>query len=750
MIISIINATQLPRQKIQEVIRAVNRQLQEEFKNYWHKDVELRLEGWTGEELNPDVPLQIRGDAVLYLCDGENEDAYGYHNLTNYGVPYGYIFTKLSALMEENWSVTLSHEALELAMDAEVNLLAQGPHPDPDEGGRPVYHWYELCDAVQDETYFIDSIEVSNFLLPLYFTEGEEHLNHNDYLGNRVPSFGVNEGGYAGFFDPLTGKHEKFSFPHDKKAINRQQAKAEFSEANRSTRRNAGDLLTNTSQVYCEAITFEIAAETASLSTANYLARTLLGDSWRVQQCSGDACEYDALYIGKNRLSFATAWQLCHEVTDQHQVEWAEPSFVAPIAGETDAPDDDAMMIRRSSLGNAAHKAGTEQQDWALRDCKVPEAWDFIRAQGKRPGDGVTIGHPDSGFNLHKEMDLDRVLLNFDRDFLDGDDDAQTRKIKNGSHGLATASVIMSGNSNVNDGLQGPALFSNIVPLRVTKPAKLRAAPVLLWGGMRRLRDAVDYASKIKCGVISMSLGGLPSRSLRKAIKRATKSGVIVLAAAGNRVGTVVWPARYSETIAVAASNIDREAWQGSCRGKAVDITAPGESVPRATINKNGDEVVARSSGTSYAVAITAGVAALWRSFHQQALQEIDPAQINETFRQALKKTAAAGELPAGRNFGAGILDAEALLRLPFQRADNHAAQKNDSVRGQLVDANDNRANDFDAGLQAELLSANALFAVLQIEGSNNLGARDTKEIRNPFSSAFSTRLQTALRSVDL
>jgi hypothetical protein len=50
MIISIINATQLPRQQIQDVIRAVNRQLQEEFKMYWHKDVELRLEGWTGEE----------------------------------------------------------------------------------------------------------------------------------------------------------------------------------------------------------------------------------------------------------------------------------------------------------------------------------------------------------------------------------------------------------------------------------------------------------------------------------------------------------------------------------------------------------------------------------------------------------------------------------------------------------------------------------------------------------------------------
>ena len=117
----------------------------------------------------------------------------------------------------------------------------------------------------------------------------------------------------------------------------------------------------------------------------------------------------------------------------------------------------------------------------------------------------------------------------------------------------------MSGAVDTDNEISGPALHSDIVPLRVTKKGLFLPAPVLLMGGMRRLRDAIDFAVSIDCHVISMSLGGLPSKAVRKAVRRAIDANVIVLAAAGNRVETVVWPARYPETIAVAASNINNE-----------------------------------------------------------------------------------------------------------------------------------------------------------------------------------------------
>ena len=79
-----------------------------------------------------------------------------------------------------------------------------------------------------------------------------------------------------------------------------------------------------------------------------------------------------------------------------------------------------------------------------------------------------------------------------------------------------------------------------------------------------------------------MSLGGIWSRSLRAAIQRAVARDVIVLAAAGNCVGLVVWPAAYPETLAVGGTNIADKKWKGSSSGSAVDFSAPAEFVWRA------------------------------------------------------------------------------------------------------------------------------------------------------------------------
>jgi hypothetical protein len=56
-------------------------------------------------------------------------DALGYHDKNDGGIPYGFVFTELWRQLKESWTVTLSHEALELIGDPEGNLLIQGPHP---------------------------------------------------------------------------------------------------------------------------------------------------------------------------------------------------------------------------------------------------------------------------------------------------------------------------------------------------------------------------------------------------------------------------------------------------------------------------------------------------------------------------------------------------------------------------------------------------------------------------------------------
>ena len=148
---------------------------------------------------------------------------------------------------------------LEMAIDPEVNLYATGPHPE--DPSRQILHWYELCDAVQAETYEIDGVEVSNFVLPLYFTGRDEHHNHNDFLGNSLPSFGVAPGGYIGYLDPATGETKFYVPSRDGLSGERKAKRDRFSASHWSTRHqrdNVGDSDAALGQIHCVCISFEV------------------------------------------------------------------------------------------------------------------------------------------------------------------------------------------------------------------------------------------------------------------------------------------------------------------------------------------------------------------------------------------------------------------------------------------------------------------------------------------------------------
>jgi hypothetical protein len=232
MIISVINMSEgrIKDATLLAVIRVINRQLAEDFAPNWGFGAQLRLEGKTGRGKGID-PADMRGDAILYVRNVVKvSDVEGYHDRHFLGIPYGVVFLELSKKLKEDWTVTLSHEALELTGDPENNLLVQGPHPSKPKV--QVFHWYEMCDAVQDETYEIEHVKVSNFVLPLYFTSSDERGGRNDFLGTitkegkTLRSFSVNPGGYIGFFDPALQDDDTFSRDDDARAKRRLAAKA--------------------------------------------------------------------------------------------------------------------------------------------------------------------------------------------------------------------------------------------------------------------------------------------------------------------------------------------------------------------------------------------------------------------------------------------------------------------------------------------------------------------------------------------
>ncbi|HKR62738.1 MAG TPA: hypothetical protein VJZ00_03310, partial [Thermoanaerobaculia bacterium] len=225
MIISVVNHSdgELADADLQQAIRAINRQIHEDFAPYWGMSATLRLEGRSVQDPDKLNVPDMRGDAVLYVWNKSDlPGAIGYHFNNNRGIPFGFVFLDIAKQVgDPQGTVTLSHEALELIADPECNLLVMGPHPSEN---REVFHWFEMCDAVQAETYLIDGIRVSNFVLPLYFTgtrDTDEVGARNDFLGTigadgaTLKSFGINTGGYIGFYDPAIGDHDTFSVRGD-------------------------------------------------------------------------------------------------------------------------------------------------------------------------------------------------------------------------------------------------------------------------------------------------------------------------------------------------------------------------------------------------------------------------------------------------------------------------------------------------------------------------------------------------------
>jgi hypothetical protein len=298
---------------------------------------------------------------------------------------------------------------------------------------------------------------------------------------------------------------------------------------------------------------------------------------------------------------------------------------------------------------------------WAVARLRLPDAWKLSEQMG-RPSRGadIVICQIDTGVTNHPELAgvVRAASFNVIGDGKTPEDPTDPLNYQgNPGHGTATASVAVS-----------PESLDVVGAAPKAKHIPIRAIENVVRLSQTNVAEAMDRAVALGAHVISMSLGGIWSLALQRSLDRAIAADVIVVAAAGNCVGLVVWPARFGDCIAVAGTDYHDKPWIGTSRGPTVAISAPAQNVYRAaaTTGKSG-----QGQGTSFAVALVAGVAACWLAHHGRSNVAAEARRRNETIQAMFKRLLrASARKPASDwdafNMGPGIVDAERLLQSSF------------------------------------------------------------------------------------
>lgn len=442
-------------------------------------------------------------------------------------------------------------------------------------------------------------------------------------------------------------------------------------------------------------IAFEYAPSDGSPATTD-AARHAVRDrlpGWRVEPVEGlkgwhtatpptDPATGAPIALGK-------FWERLRDLGNEPGVTEVEPLLlVAGHQPEDEAGAPFAMGFGPEQFGlwgwpydsdtKRAIENGGKKHDWHLRQMNVPAAWEYWKKEhpGREPGDGILIGHPDTGYTDHDEVVAH--LSPRGKSFLreeqggpnrDGRDDLRrtgARVHQQPGHGTGTASVIVSGAPGRAFGVAPGAM---VLPLRVSRS--------VIHVDFETVGEAILYAVAQGADVISMSLGGpLKMGFVHRCIQQARQNGVIVVSAAGNMIPSTVFPAAFPEVIAAAATHPGNAPWRYSGLGPYVDIAAPGEAVWRALSElKEGTARfdVTQGTGTSFATACVAGLAALWLSYNGGRRKIAhdkyggDLSLVPLAFQYLLAKTAdKKPEFVRNGRHGAGIADAFKLLDTPL------------------------------------------------------------------------------------
>ena len=174
--------------ELMKVAAALQKQVTRDFAPVW--DVHATVSAFAKLE---DVPVGYWPVIVAASVNG----AAGYHEDKN-GQPF--------ALVEvgPSWSLTASHETLEMLADPFGKRLIAGTSPKPKQGR--VEFLVEVCDPSEDEkyAYMVNGVMVSDFYTPHFFDPVKSAGVQYSFTGAITAPRLVMPGGYLSWHDPVS------------------------------------------------------------------------------------------------------------------------------------------------------------------------------------------------------------------------------------------------------------------------------------------------------------------------------------------------------------------------------------------------------------------------------------------------------------------------------------------------------------------------------------------------------------------
>jgi hypothetical protein len=345
------------------------------------------------------------------------------------------------------------------------------------------------------------------------------------------------------------------------------------------------------------------------------LASTVLGARLQTIQKSGQL-GLELVQVEEGREA-----ELLAQLRANPLVEYAGPNYIAHIAG---TPNDPAWW-----------------RQWNMRQINMPGAWDIST------GSDMIIAVIDTGVDLTHPDLAAKLVAGYN--FINNNDSPQDDH----GHGTHVAGIAAAITNNAL-GVAGVAWGARIMPLKVLDANGD--------GSYYNIIQAIYYAANHGARVINLSLGGSSADpNLLAAIQYASSRGCLVVTAAGNQGGALLYPAAYDEAFAVAATTENQRHPDYSNFGAGVDIAAPGGSETVGIYSLAPGGGYATLYGTSMATPHVAGLAALLWSVNPA----LTPYQVTRLIEDTATKV---GVMPYDANgwnaeMGHGQIDAQAALR---------------------------------------------------------------------------------------